>query len=107
MAPSAVQVTGGVLYPVIAGNLNVLNDKLIRLTGLFSDDADLSTPGSRSIGELAAIIRRTGISYEWMLLAWYRSGRDPMRIKELFSSNLKGILANFLNEAGENAPKKN
>ena len=100
------QVTENTSVPVISEKINLLNDKLLRLTGLFADDSALSNTGSRSTSELAGIIRKTGMSYEWMMLAWYRSGRDPIKIKEFINSNLKGIIANFLDNVGKEASKK-
>ncbi len=49
-------------------------------------------------------IRRNGLSFEWRLLAWYRSGREPGALNVLLRDDLKGTLLRFLAEAGnENA----
>ncbi|MCE5249622.1 flagellar hook-length control protein FliK [bacterium] len=42
------------------------------------------------------ILKNSGIAFEWRLLAWYRSGRDPSRLQELIRSDVKGILTSLL-----------
>ena len=44
------------------------------------------------------MLRKSGMSFEWRLLAWYRSGKDPDRLRFLMQHDIKGILDKFLTE---------
>lgn len=48
---------------------------------------------AESIGSL---LRKSGMVFEWGLLAWYRAGADPGRLFELIHGDLKGALLGFL-----------
>jgi hypothetical protein len=52
---------------------------------------------------LKNVIQNSGLAFEWRLLAWYRSGRDPERFRALMSEDLKGMLIKFANRAKKNA----
>lgn len=63
------------------------------------------TPGNRIIGgewsdsgealPVRNMVRANGMAFEWRLLAWYRSGRDPRRLHDLIHRDVKGILNGF------------
>ncbi|MFC1649935.1 hypothetical protein ACFL2X_00045 [Candidatus Latescibacterota bacterium] len=55
--------------------------------------------------QLKHIIQNSGMAFEWQLLAWYRSGRDPERLRALMREDLKGILSKFANRAKKNPAK--
>jgi hypothetical protein len=44
---------------------------------------------------LRNMLRSSGMAFEWRLLAWYRSGRDPALLRELMYRDIKGILTGF------------
>lgn len=41
------------------------------------------------------MVRTNGMAFEWLLLAWYRSGRAPRRLHDLIHRDVKGILKGF------------
>ena len=45
------------------------------------------------------------MGFEWQLLAWYRSGKDPGRFHALLHNDLKGILMGFINRSRGKATK--
>ncbi len=46
---------------------------------------------------LRNLIHNSGLAFEWQLWAWYRSGRDPERLRVLLNDDLKGVLIAFTN----------
>ena len=56
---------------------------------------------------LAALVRRSGMSFEWRLLAWFRAGADPGRLRELLSDDLKGLALMILAERKKSRSMKN
>ena len=48
----------------------------------------------------AAQVYRSGQFFEWRLLAWYRAGADPYRLRELVRQDLKGMLLAFTGRTG-------
>ena len=62
--------------------------------------------GEWSSLSLRNIILKSGMSFEWQLLAWYRSGRDPGRFYALLHNDLKGTLIDFVNRIRKNQAKK-
>lgn len=49
------------------------------------------------------ILRMTGMTFEWRLLAWYRGGRNHEMLQNLMRGNLKGILLSFLEHIGKDS----
>lgn len=58
------------------------------LENLWGIDADGEAFGN--------ILKKSGMGFEWRLLSWYRTGRDPGMLQDLLRGDLKGILFNFL-----------
>lgn len=52
--------------------------------------------GSALAEGLGSLLRRSGMVFEWRLLAWYRAGADPVRLLDLICGDLKGALLGFL-----------
>ncbi|MBT4485676.1 MAG: hypothetical protein HOC71_18570, partial [Candidatus Latescibacteria bacterium] len=69
-----------------------------RLSAGFNDEMfeTLLTESSSGSGMREAI-QKSGMLFEWRMLAWYRSGREPARLHELLSNDLKGILLRVIN----------
>jgi hypothetical protein len=42
---------------------------------------------------LREAVQRSGMQFEWRLLAWFRAGGDPVRLRALMSSDIKGLLS--------------
>ena len=42
------------------------------------------------------LLKSSGLMFEWKLLAWYRSGKDPTVLHELVHRDVKGMVAAFL-----------
>ena len=83
----------------IGENVNVLENRLLSqllLNASEGDFADILDGGWR-VNPLRNIILKSGMSFEWQLLAWYRSGRDPERLYALLHDDLKGMLIDFIN----------
>ncbi len=51
----------------------------------------------------AKMIRKSGMAFEWRLLAWYRAGRDPGSLENLLHGDLKGMLFLFLRDRGQSS----
>ena len=73
------------------------------LEGLWRNDAEEDGFGNS--------LRKSGLTFEWRLLSWYRSGRDPGMFHDLLRGDLKGILFQFLGrmekvKGGENLAEK-
>jgi len=69
-----------------------LKRELHMIAGRFQTDSP--SPGMA----LAALVRRSGMSFEWRLLAWLRAGAEPGRLRELLSDDLKGLALMILAE---------
>ena len=55
-----------------------------------------SAPGTALAEGVGSLMRRSGVMFEWRLLAWYRAGADPGRLADLVRGDLKGALLGFL-----------
>lgn len=53
--------------------------------------------GSADNDDFGSIFRKSGMAFEWRLLAWFRAGRDPGMLRNLQQRDLKGIIFTFLN----------
>ncbi len=42
---------------------------------------------------LREAVQRSGMQFEWRLLAWFRAGADPARLRALMASDIKGLLS--------------
>ena len=51
--------------------------------------AEIANP---TYAELREMIMKSGMSFEWRLLAWHRAGRDPQALRDLLGNDLKGLL---------------
>jgi hypothetical protein len=63
---------------------------------------------SSDSGDLGNIFRKSGVSFEWRLLAWFRAGKDTGMLRNLQQRDLKGILFTFLRDrekSGEKEPR--
>ncbi|MFC1528383.1 hypothetical protein ACFL5B_00585 [Candidatus Latescibacterota bacterium] len=74
-----------------------------RLSAGFNDETFemLLTENSSGRGTIPGFreaLQKNGMAFEWRLLAWYRSGRDPARLRELMKDDLKGILLKVIND---------
>ncbi|MFC1692542.1 flagellar hook-length control protein FliK [Candidatus Latescibacterota bacterium] len=72
------------------------------LAGLDDDTMEIklfrSEDGEGTGMPFREILQRSGMAFEWRLLAWYRSGRDPDRLRALVHEDIKGILMNFVGD---------
>lgn len=67
---------------------------LIETAMVKNGDDGVSLPG------FAETVRKSGMMFEWRLLAWYRSGRNPESLRSLFGDDLKGVAKRFLADLG-------
>lgn len=94
----AIVSSGGGLSDTAAGLLagfvrDSLNDLKIRLTSLVFDDGPVAAyAGGAAMPGLRTLMRRSGFGFEWRLLMWYRTGRDPARLHALVRDDYKGML---------------
>ena len=82
-------------------NVRLLENRLLSQLLINASEGDFTeiTGGFWPTLSLKNIIQRSGMGFEWQLLAWYRSGRDPWRFHELLRDDLKGILICFINQS--------
>ena len=89
---------GGRLSVTLAGVLagfirESVDDLKARLTSLFfSDEHTLALSGGTFTPGLRTLMRRSGFGFEWRLLLWYRTGRDPDRLHALVRDDYKMML---------------
>ena len=69
-----------------------------RLSSTFPD-------GDTGPVSLMEALQKSGMAFEWRLLAWFRSNRDPARLHALIHEDLKGILLNFIGKAKKSGGK--
>ncbi|MFC1551460.1 flagellar hook-length control protein FliK [Candidatus Latescibacterota bacterium] len=95
----------------LTGESRTAIEALLRDINTFFRDSVLQESPNVVVGDamsalpLKNIIQNSGLAFEWQLLAWYRSGRDPERLRALMSEDLKGVLINFANRAKKNPAK--
>jgi len=82
-------------------NVRLLENRLLSQLLICTSESDFNeiTGGFWRTLSLKNIIQKSGMGFEWQLLAWYRSGRDPWRFHELLRNDLKGILICFINRS--------
>lgn len=101
----AVQVAG-MIGEFLEKQVQILEDRLlVHLPVDAADGTDQLPEGALDVARLGNIIRKSGMAFEWQLLAWYRSGRTPGRLAALVTGDLKGGLIEFLNRIKRNREK--
>ncbi|MFC1541619.1 flagellar hook-length control protein FliK [Candidatus Latescibacterota bacterium] len=102
-------LTPELLYELLSERIRILeNGLLARIPG--SELGGEVTGNANAVMKavpLKNIVQNSGMAFEWQLLAWYRAGRDPERLRTLMKEDLKGILLNFANRTKRNPVKGN
>jgi len=94
-------ISAGLFAEFISESMRNLDKRLFSgFTDFVSDERD------SSFGSLRTVLQRSGMAFEWRLLAWYRSGKSMARLQALMQEDLKGILMNFLSSATKQHRKR-
>ncbi|MFC1606750.1 hypothetical protein ACFL47_02170 [Candidatus Latescibacterota bacterium] len=98
----------------LEGLLNEIDSLMNRLGQSWRFDGELVTTGGKASGpgadtQISVPVRDLLLSdgqlFEWRLLAWYRSGRDPAQLRTLLQKDIKGLLTDFLGKFRTNREK--
>lgn len=109
----ASDTIGGLSAGILAGFFDSRVRELEqRLISGFSDSTTEAlftgfAGNSESAPGLKEMLHKSGMAFEWRLLAWYRSGQDPARFHALMYEDLKGIMLNFINRLRDRKGKRN
>ena len=99
-AEPGAPLTGPALQSVLEAAIPAAGFPMNRLDDLAA--VLLAAGGTAQASALAesigSLLRRSGMMFEWRLLAWYRAGAAPGRLFELIHGDLKGALLGFLAE---------
>ncbi|MBN1290292.1 MAG: hypothetical protein JXB48_00510 [Candidatus Latescibacteria bacterium] len=89
-----------VLAVFFSEHIQLLEEKLLSALESVSSKSVMSGSVIRSEVNipLHKMLRNSGMSFEWQLLAWYRSGKNPERLRELMQRDIKGILDKFMTD---------
>jgi len=88
---------GGMIAGFFSEQVRSLERKLLEQLTVNPEDRIIGSVWTDS-GEalpMRNMMRTSGMAFEWRLLAWYRSGRDPRRLHDLIHRDIKGILNGF------------
>jgi len=86
----------GMIMDLIRERLGMLEHRLLTYGGSEFTGGDGVADSAGMLRFLPYALSRSGMSYEWRLLSWYRAGRIPANLFALVKSDLKGILMEFL-----------
>ncbi len=93
------QLSSAFIAELFGENVLLLEKRLLAQLLINASEYDFAenTEGAFNTLSFKNIIQKSGMSFEWQLLAWYRSGRDPWRFISLLHEDLKGMLVNLSN----------
>jgi len=100
-------MTSVLLGALLGENTRILENRLLAQLLFNASGGDFTeiTDGSLNTLQLKNVIQNSGMAFEWLLLAWYRSGMDSGRLHILLHEDLKGILMSFHNRLKKNQAK--
>jgi hypothetical protein len=83
----------------LSGDSSEAIRKLAEALGNFTGQELLPAfPGGNSAENLTRTLTRSGLGFEWRLLAWFRAGQNPGMLTDLLREDLKGALLAFLGD---------